>query len=192
MRHLPAWLRLLLSLVVVPSVAFAQPAPDIILTDFSEPDLAERWRAVNDDVMGGRSTGGPEFVESRLVFSGSTNVVGGGFSSIRTGADGWDGAEAIVLRVRGDGRRYEVDVQTGERAGFFPVAYRAAFEAPAEWTVIRLPVDAFAATARGEPVAARPFDPARARTVGLYIFDGESGPFRLEVDWIGLDMAEAE
>ncbi|MEM1116270.1 MAG: CIA30 family protein [Bacteroidota bacterium] len=183
-------MRTLLALIALPTLALAQAPPDTVLFDVSESRADAQWRTVNDDVMGGRSTGGPSFRDGRLVFSGSTNVTGGGFSSIRTPTDGWARVEAVVLRVRGDGRRYEVDVQTGEREGFFPVAYRAAFEAPTEWTVVRLPVASFSATARGEPVAGRVFNPALAQTVGLYIFDGEAGPFRLEVDWMGLDLED--
>ncbi|MEM1056134.1 MAG: CIA30 family protein [Bacteroidota bacterium] len=180
-------MRLLLALLFAPSFAFAQAAPDTLLTNFSDPAASARWQTVNDNVMGGRSTGGPSFSDGLLIFEGSTNTRGGGFSSIRSATGGWADAEAVLLRVRGDSRRYEVDVQTGEREGFFPIAYRASFVASDEWTTIRLPVAEFTATSRGEPISGRNFDPSKAKTVGLFIYDGRDGAFRIEVDWIGLE-----
>ena len=79
-----------------------------MLTDFSSdsPDLG--WYVQNDNVMGGRSEGDFEEVKDELVFAGSTNTNGGGFSSIRTQPFKLDLSEhdGIQLRVKGDGRRY--------------------------------------------------------------------------------------
>ena len=58
--------------------------PLLLIFDFSEDDIHEKWIVVNDNVMGGRSKGGFAFIKNKLVFSGSTNTNGGGFSSIRT------------------------------------------------------------------------------------------------------------
>ena len=80
----------------------------LLLTDFPESTQSLKWRAVNDDVMGGRSKGGFRLEERSLVFEGSTNTDGGGFSSIRSGVGRFDlgNYDGIRLRVRGDGRTY--------------------------------------------------------------------------------------
>jgi len=43
----------------------------------------QAWRVQVDGVMGGRSTGALRFQDGTLVFTGTINLVGGGFSSIR-------------------------------------------------------------------------------------------------------------
>ncbi len=53
------------------------------VTDFSTEVEQRAWQTVNDNVMGGRSLGGPEFADGLMVFAGETNTDGGGFSSLR-------------------------------------------------------------------------------------------------------------
>lgn len=53
-----------------------------LLADFPESLATLEWRVVNDDVMGGRSEGGFRLEKQWLVFEGTTNTRGGGFSSI--------------------------------------------------------------------------------------------------------------
>ncbi|MEM7519302.1 MAG: CIA30 family protein, partial [Planctomycetota bacterium] len=48
-------------------------APDISLTDFSEERSSKSWMVVNDNVMGGRSSGEFEISEGVLKFAGRTN-----------------------------------------------------------------------------------------------------------------------
>lgn len=55
----------------------------VVLTDFKGANENRRWRMVNDNVMGGRSKGSVTFKGGVLVFSGSINTNGGGFSSVR-------------------------------------------------------------------------------------------------------------
>jgi hypothetical protein len=156
---------------------------------------------VNDDVMGGRSEGRVHVEDGRLVFRGATNTDGGGFSSARLPLDAADpdafdpdafdldafdfgACDGLAVRVRGDGRGYELDVRTGERVRGMKVAYRAPLDAPAgAWHVARVPFDAFRASARGRALDRR-LPPAALRAVGFFLYDGADGPFRLEVDWI--------
>ena len=58
-------------------------APRRRLTDFDSDDANQRWVAVNDDVMGGRSHGGLSFDAGILLFEGEIDTDGGGFSSLR-------------------------------------------------------------------------------------------------------------
>jgi monofunctional biosynthetic peptidoglycan transglycosylase len=177
---------LLLALV---AAAAAQPTPPMrTLFDFTAPDAAERWTTVNDGVMGGKSRGGPAFPGETLIFSGVTDTDGGGFSSIRTRPADLDlgGADGLAVRYRADGRQYELEVHTGERARGIPIAFRAPLPAVEGegWHEARVPFSAFRASAHGRAVDRR-LDPARARSVGVFIYDGVSGPFQIEVDRIG-------
>lgn len=168
------------------------PAEPTALVDFSQKEEADRWVTVNDNVMGGRSRGGPTFKENRLIFAGATNTNGGGFSSIRTKPQEWplDGAAGLRMRVRGDGRTYKAEVGTDAEVANFRVAYRADFETrKGEWTEVTVPFSAFEPTVMGRNVADRA--PALAaedvKTLGFMIYDGKDGPFELEVDWIKAD-----
>jgi hypothetical protein len=91
------------------------------------------------------------------------------------------GAQAYVLHVLGDGRRYKLNVRTDD--GFDGLSYQASFNPPAgTWTDIRLPIADFRATFRGRIVpGAPPLDPAVVRQVGFVIADKQAGSFSLAV-----------
>ena len=177
------------------AVAFSQPlmetpTPDRVLANFFDPGEPSRWITVNDNVMGGRSTGGPVFADGILTFSGSTNTNGGGFSSIRTREQSWDigDADGLLVRVRGDGRSYIAAMTTDQRAMWGVVSYWQEFDTTdGEWATLRLPFHEFTPTTRGVDLTGRvaPLDPAKAETIGFYIYDKKDGPFRLDVAWIG-------
>ena len=154
------------------------------LFEFDSTDEST-WQIVNDGVMGGRSKGFVEIDEGRLSFTGTLVTQGGGFTSVRTNRSvdlsGYDGLE---LRVRGDGRTYEVEVDDGTRYGWRSVSRRAAFETKEEWAVVRVPFDNLRTTVFGRQVNADAIDLASVRSFGLYILDGKDAPFRLEVDVI--------
>jgi hypothetical protein len=52
------------------------------------------------------------------------------------------------------------------------------------WKTVRVPFDTLEASAHGEPVSVDPLDRSAVTSIGIYIIDGQDGPFRLEVDWI--------
>ena len=157
------------------------------LFDFSEADPGKRWITVNDNVMGGRSKGGFTFKGDRLLFAGSTNTNGGGFSSIRTrpGALGLSGKEGVMIRFKGDGRTYKFGLEMeGSRA-----TYRADFDTKADskgWQVAKIPFSAFGAGWRGMklPRDRYPLEKGKINSLGVMIYDKKDGPFRLQIDWI--------
>lgn len=156
---------------------------------FDQSGAGAAWETANDDVMGGRSSGGFVVADGALTFSGSTNTDGGGFSSIKAGAPrrALAGVSAFRLRVRGDGRRYLFSVETGARRRlFFRVQYWSAFDTTGDedWQEVVLPVAGFEPYFFGEPTDARALDPARIKDVGFFIYDLKDGPFRLDVQSI--------
>ncbi|MEM1247265.1 MAG: CIA30 family protein [Acidobacteriota bacterium] len=159
----------------------------ILVTDFTAGSALE-WIAVNDNVMGGRSRGGPVPHDGFLEFTGATNTQGGGFSSTRTAGTTFDLSEydALWLRVLGDGRTYRGELRTDVTFRGRGVVYRAEFATDGTWQEIVLPFESFWASSRGRDVRrlVEPLDLLRIRSVGLMIYDGLDGPFRLEVDEI--------
>jgi hypothetical protein len=178
----------LLSLTAIVLAFASGPAtgtPDLLeLFDFgSDEDV--RWQVVNDGVMGGRSQGYVEIQEGALHFTGTLVTQGGGFTSVRASTaldlEGYDGLE---LRVRGGGRSFEVEVSDGARRWGRAVSRRASFRTTSEWTWVRVPFSELGASIFGQAVRVGPLDPAKVRSLGLYMADGKDGPFRLEVDAI--------
>jgi hypothetical protein len=160
-----------------------------ILLDFDTPAEAALFAAIDDAVMGGISQSSFEpGAASTAVFTGTVSLANnGGFASVRTQPRDWDmaGARALLLRVRGDGQRYRINVRTTDSLEAF--RYEAPLEPPAgAWTIVETPLAAMTGKAFGRrvPLTGAP-DPARIRTLGFMISDKQAGPFKLEVDWIG-------
>ncbi len=146
------------------------------------------WSAVNDGVMGGKSSGGSSINQSLLVFEGVLNTDGGGFSSVRTPVSPGDlaGATGLKLRVKSDGRAYKFTMRTDKRNMFRAVSFNAGIPvSPAgEWTNVTANFDGAEASVWGRKLSGVTFDPAMVDELGIIIADGKDGPFRLEVDRI--------
>ncbi|MEN8871771.1 MAG: CIA30 family protein [Akkermansiaceae bacterium] len=162
--------------------------PVVVLADFDGDKVAGEWKTVNDNVMGGRSKGGPSFSDGVLKFSGATNTNGGGFSSIRTQPSEFDltGKDGLLIRARGDGRTYKVELRTDIKMRSWAVPFRADFETvEGEWQEIFVPLDSFSPTLFGQKLPASPsLDPSKVSSLGFMIYDKKDGAFSLEVDWV--------
>ena len=163
-----------------------------MLFDFNQPQDAQNWFSVDDGVMGGVSASQiaiqPLETGGMLSFSGMVSLENyGGFASIRTRPERVDLSEyaGLALRVRGDGKTYQLRLRTN--ANYDGVSYQARFETLAgEWQVIRFPFDSFIPVFRGLRMFLVPaLNPAKIFTFGFLIAGKQSGPFRLDVDWIG-------
>jgi NADH dehydrogenase [ubiquinone] 1 alpha subcomplex assembly factor 1 len=153
------------------------------LVRFGSAASVADWSAIDDTVMGGVS-------RSRLrhdpaghaVFEGVVSLERyGGFASVRSRPMdlGLAGAVCYLLEVRGDGKRFKLNLRTDD--AFDGMHYQSAFEAPAgTWTLVRLPLSDFRASFRGRNVPdAPPLDSARVRQIGLMIADRQAGSFAL-------------
>ncbi|MEM9110924.1 MAG: CIA30 family protein [Planctomycetota bacterium] len=165
-----------------------EPAEPMILEDFADDEVADRWVTVNDGVMGGKSTGGPSFEDGIVTFSGKTNTDGGGFSSIRSKPAAFDlaGQAGLYLRVKGDGRTYKASVRTDVTFRRWSVPFRADFETvKGEWAEVFIPFENFTPSFRGRELNPAPeLDPSKVQSLGLMIYDKKDGPFEIQVDWI--------
>ena len=161
------------------------------LMNFDNSPQEPRWVAVNDGVMGGRSSGGPRVADGQLEFSGQLSLANnGGFSSVRSVGRDFDLSDAsqVVLRVRGDGRRYQLRLASDARYRGISVSYGAEFATKAgEWTEVRVPLASLTPTVRGDALQGPPIDPSQIREIGLLIGDKREGAFALSVDWIAVE-----
>ncbi len=163
-------------------VAAMPEARSLVSFDHDAPSI---WRTVNDGVMGGVSQSAMQTTEENSgLFTGILSLANnGGFASVRatpaeTDLAAWSGLE---LRVRGDGRTYQVRLRTNGR--FDGVAYRALLPTKAgEWLTVQLPFTAFEPTFRGRILRdVPPLDTGNIVQLTLMIADKTQGPFRLEV-----------
>ena len=163
----------------------AKETPMISLYDFDGD--AQRWRIVDDGVMGGRSQGNWDSSAGVGVFSGTLSLENnGGFSSVRSDnvVASCAGATAFRIRVKGDGRTYQFRVRSS--AAFDGASYRLMFDTKAgEWQEIDLPLENFEASFRGRVLGDYPaLEGEKVVTVGFLLADKNPGGFQLEVDWI--------
>lgn len=148
------------------------------ILDLSRP--IPGFRVINDGVMGGVSSSRLDFSAGALVFEGLVSLENnGGFASFRGPVRIPAHAGALLLKVRGDGKRYKLTLKNDDSNA--TGQYQAGFVAPREWTVLRFVPGDFAASFRGRAVAAPPPVFGDVVTQGLLISDGQAGPFRVEI-----------
>lgn len=155
-----------------------------VLVTFDGPGSSD-WMAVNDTVMGGRSDGGLEVGDGVLRFSGELSLENnGGFSSIRHAVNlDLSDRSGIRLRVRGDGRSYQLRLHTDSRYYGRPVAYSGTFATkPGEWIEVDVPFDQLSASFRGRQLGQYRFDPSQIELLGILLADKQPGPFNLEIE----------
>jgi monofunctional biosynthetic peptidoglycan transglycosylase len=92
--------------------------------------------------------------------------------------------DGITLRVRGDGRTYQIRFRTDRR--FDGVTYRATFVTkPDQWTIVSVPFTRFEPTFRGRVLRdVEPLDTSRLQQLAFMVADKKEGPFRLEIEWV--------
>lgn len=182
---------LLLAVVLLnaaPARAGDAVEPDTVILHFGAEDRTE-WTAIHDTVMGGVSEGGIVRTDRGTgIFSGTLSLEnGGGFASVRAGLGARDlsAFDGLEVRVRGDGRTYQLRLRTDDDSD--GVAYRAEFATtPDEWLTVRLPFDAFVPTFRGRVLPdVPPLDPAHVRALSFLLAERRAGPFSLEIDRVG-------
>ena len=158
------------------------------LLDFVGPDAAQKWQAVNDGVMGGVSEGRFKITADKTMeFSGRLSLENnGGFASVRTKLSNFNihGGDTLVVRVKGDGREYVLNIYTKTRRMAF--SYRAPLPTTRdEWTEVSVPLDEFIPTSFGNRVQGMgPVEPDQINSLGFMLSDKKPGPFKLEVEWM--------
>jgi NADH dehydrogenase [ubiquinone] 1 alpha subcomplex assembly factor 1 len=164
------------------------------LLDFAGPDAAQKWQAVNDGVMGGVSDGRFRITADKtLEFSGRLSLENnGGFASVRTKPSDLEinAGDTLVVRVKGDGREYVLNIYTKSRRMAF--SYRAPLPTMKdEWTEVSVPLNEFIPTSFGNRVQGMgPVEPDQINSLGFMLSDKRPGPFKLEVDWVKITPAD--
>jgi NADH dehydrogenase [ubiquinone] 1 alpha subcomplex assembly factor 1 len=161
------------------------------LFDFAGPEAAQQWQAVNDGVMGGVSDGRFRITpEKTLEFFGTLSLENnGGFASVRTRPTDFDvkAGDTIVVRVKGDGREYVLNLYTRSRRTAF--SYRAPLPTTKdEWTEVAVPLEDFIPTSFGREVQGMgPVEPEDIASIGFMLSDKKPGKFSIQVAWVRVE-----
>jgi NADH dehydrogenase [ubiquinone] 1 alpha subcomplex assembly factor 1 len=164
-----------------------------LVMDFD--DESEPWRTINDGVMGGVSSSSFVVKNGVARFEGTVSLENdGGFASVRSRPRDYDLSpfQGMLLRVRGDGKRYAFRMRT--TSAFDGISYEAGFKTVAgQWITVPIPFEAFQPVFRGRLVRdAEPLNLESVKTFGFLISDKQAGKFCLEVDWVKAYTADAE
>lgn len=169
------------------------------------------WHALNDTVMGGRSSGSTAVGPEGLRFEGEVVEEGGGFVSVRSPLFSppldLSDSGGLVLTLKGEGRRFKLAVACADGVAglteLIPGGLRWVHEfgtASEGSTRVEIPFAALTPSVRARPVAGLPlglplaFDPSRITRLQLlhsrFSDDGGSnqgfrpGPIHLEIQAI--------
>ena len=157
-------------------------------------EQAAAWSIVNDGVMGGVSDGRFRITaEKSLEFFGTLSLENnGGFASVRTKPTDLDvkAGDSLVVRVKGDGREYVVNIYTKSRRMAF--SYRAPLPTTKdEWTEVRVPLGDFIPTAFGRRVQGMgSVEPGQINGLGFMLADKQPGTFQMQVEWVKVERTE--
>ena len=157
---------------------------EIMIEDFAEKSLLN-WNIVNDSVMGGRSQARMSIKNNIAEFKGYLSLANnGGFSSVRAYyPNDLIDINSIVLRVKGDGRKYNFRVRAENNSW---VSYTQSFATEKDtWQEISLSIEDFYPTYRGYNLRNIPkLSESIIREVGLMLSDKVEGNFKIDIDWI--------
>ena len=160
----------------------------MIIFDFNASSNINKWNIVDDVVMGGVSSGKMRLTDSETaLFYGSVSTENyGGFSSVRhrTSVKDVKNYSNIVLRVKGDGKRYQIRVKASK---FHYHSYISYFETTSEWQTITIPLKGMYPTFRGRNLNMDNFDFDTITEIALLIGNKRNENFALEIDKIYLN-----
>lgn len=102
----------------------------------------------------------------------------------------WANYNELVLRIRGDGRCYMLNILQQQMSGvtqYLGFHYFMYTRGGPYWQIVRIPFAKFLAGMRAEIYENQfPMIPQYIKDFGITIADKKSGPFRLEIDYIGI------
>jgi len=144
-------------------------------------------------VMGGVSDGQFRITsENTLEFFGTLSLENnGGFASVRTKPTVFaiQAGDTIIVRVKGDGREYVLNLYTKSRRMAF--SYRAPLPTMKdEWTEVKVPLADFIPTSFGRRVQGMgPVEPDQINGLGFMLADKKPGSFQMQVEWMKVERA---
>ena len=158
------------------------------LFDFSSESDLSNWRIVNDVVMGGRSDSDFSInADGHGLFKGRVSLENnGGFAMTRYSFASMPvtSYSKVVLRLRGDGKRYQLRVKTNSRDRH---SYIQHFQTNGEWQLMEFSLADLRPTFRGRALNLPNYPGDQMEELALLIGNKKAESFQLEIDWITLE-----
>jgi len=162
-------------------------SPASELFDFNENTDIKNWIIVNDDVMGGKSSGTFTLdTNGNGVFKGSISLENyGGFSSVRYRFDKKTvkGYTKMRIKLKGDGKKYQLRVKTKTKDYY---SYVASFETNGAWQEIEITLKDMYPSFRGRRLNKPNFSSDGIEEIALLIGNKKKENFKLLLDNIKL------
>lgn len=156
-----------------------------IIFDFNENSNINGWIVADDIVMGGRSAGNFSLnSDGHGVFEGSISLENnGGFSSVRYRFEKMEVKKysKIILKIRGDGKRYQFRIKSESTDRHSYVSY---FITNGEWQKIEIPLRNMYPSFRGRKLDKKNFDADFIEQVAILIANKKKENFKLLIDSI--------
>jgi len=166
-----------------------QQNEDNILLNASIMQTEDKWRIVNDGVMGGLSSSKAIVKDEKIIFSGNVSLENnGGFASLRSTVKDYNFEKfsGIEIKIKGDGKRYSISMkETTYFNGYF---YTSSFETKKdEWIVVQIPFNQLKLHYFGkETNSSKKIPLDNIKEISLLIGDKQEGSFNTEIDYIKL------
>lgn len=174
-------------LILVILSLFTKSNMKTIYTFSSQTNIRE-WLIVNDGVMGGISNSSLVLTNAGYGrFSGHVSMANnGGFASIQLNKTIKLAEEKkfIVLRIKGDGKRYEFRLKGNISQS---ESYVQQFATSGEWENIKLEISKFYPQYRGRKLNIPNFNFKNIEELSFLIANKQEEDFELLIDWIGLE-----
>ncbi|MEL7119793.1 MAG: CIA30 family protein [Bacteroidota bacterium] len=160
----------------------------MVLFDFTPESDLSRWYVVDDGVMGGLSQGNFGLDdEGHAIFRGTVSLENnGGFSSIRyrSGTVDVSAYEKVVLRLKGDGKKYQFRMKSSRYDRHSYIQY---FETNGEWQTIEIPLSDLYPTFRGRTLRMSNYPGEIVEEIAFLIGNKKAENFNLVIDKIELE-----
>ncbi len=157
------------------------------LLNSSIMETKNKWRIVNDGVMGGLSSSKVNVKDDKIIFSGNVSLENnGGFASMRSPVKDYNFEKhnGIEIKIKGDGKRYSISMkETTYFSGYF---YTSTFETKIdEWITVKIPFNQFKLYYFGkETNSGKKIPLNNIKEISLLIGDKQAGEFKSEIDYI--------
>lgn len=167
-------------------LAYFMTAP-FNLYNFSSESNSQDWYIVDDDVMGGRSSGNFTInKDGHGQFSGTVSLENnGGFSSVRHrfSTKEVSSYSKFVLRVKGDGKTYQFRAKIGTRDY---ASYIYEFQTTTDWITIEIPFSEMYPSFRGRKLNQPNYEGNYLSEMAFLIGNKKPQEFKLLIDSIVL------
>lgn len=168
--------------ILIPILIVLSAMNTLVLFDFESDPNPSRWNIVNDNVMGGRSSGTLSFsADGTAIFEGRISLENnGGFASLRfdPGSVDVEDYDTVVLSVNGHGKRFQFRVKADREDAHSYVSY---FTTAGNWQEVEIPLQVLYPTYRGRTLNKPNFSGRQLEEIGFLFGNNKEEDFRLEI-----------